>query len=143
MEKLVKKITNVAVIVLSAVAVIAGFMVAIKGNGATKGLDASFSIIYILLCIALLLIVLFAVMQIVSSKKQIVRTLILLAACVVIVLISYFIAPTELSDVAVKVGVSQSIYKWIGTALNVAYIVFAGVVIAFLGSLVYIKIKNR
>lgn len=144
MEKLIKRIANGAIIVLAAVAVIAGLIVAFKGGESPNGLDASFYVIYILICIAILLIGLFAVMQGISNKKQMLSTLILLAVCAVIVLVSYFLASSsQMSEVAIKVGVSESVYRWAGTALNIAYITFTGVVIAFVGSLVYVKMKNR
>jgi hypothetical protein len=144
MEKLIKRISNGIIIVLAAVAVIAGLIVAFTFKEGTmpKGLDASFVVIYILLCVSIALIVCFAIAQMLSSKKQIVRTLVLLAVCAVIVLVSYFVAPKELSDVAVRIGVSEGVYQWVGAALNIAYIAFFGVVLAFIGSLVYIKIKN-
>ena len=142
MEKLIKKIANGVVIALTAVAVVAGLFVAFKGGEAPKGLDASFSVIYILTCLAVLLILFFAVMQMVSNKKQFVSALVLLAVCAVIVLVSYFLAPSNLSEVAMKVGVTENIYVWAGTILNIAYIVFGGVILAFLGSFIYVKIKN-
>ena len=139
MEKLIKRITNGILIALATIAVVAGLMVAFKGG---KGLDASLWIIYILLCVAILLIVFFAIAQILSSKKQIVSTLIMVGIFAVIVLVAYFIAPSELSEVAMRVGVSEGIYKWAGTALNIAYIAFFGVILAFIGSFVYLKIKK-
>ena len=144
MEKLIKRITNGAVMALAAVAVVAGLVVAFtyKEGTSPKGLDVSFVVIYVLLCVSIAAIILFVIMQLLSNKKQLMSALVLLAVCAVIVLVSYFIAPRELSEVAVRIGVSEGIYKWIGAGLNIAYITFAGVIIAFIGSLVYVKIKN-
>ena len=142
MDKLVKKISNGVLLVLTTIAVVAGLIVAFK-DGSSSGLDTSFSIIYALLCIAILLILFFAVTQMLSNKKQVIATLIMLAVCAVIILVSYLVSPSELSEVAIKVGVSEGIYKWVGTALNIAYIAFIGLICALIGSIVYIKIKNR
>ena len=154
MEKLIKKITNGTVMALAAVAVVAGLMVAFSGikdpsdlllpkySGTNTALGSSFSIIYILMCISIAAIVFFVIIQLLSTKKQMMNALVLLAVCAVIVLVSYFIAPRELSEVAMRIGVSEGIYKWIGAGLNIAYIAFGGVIIAFIGSLVYVKIKN-
>jgi hypothetical protein len=155
MEKLVKRITNGIILALAAIAVIAGLVVAFSGiskdpsdlllpefSGVSTALGSSFRIIYVLTCVSILLIIFFAITQILSNRKQLVSTLIMLAICAVIVLVSYFVAPKELSEVAMKVGVSVGIYQWAGTILNIAYIVFAGVILAFIGSLIYVKIKN-
>jgi hypothetical protein len=88
-------------------------------------------------------IIFFAIFQFLSDKKQITRTLLLLVIAIVIVLIAYFLAPTELSEVALRSEVNESAFRWVGTALNVTYITFFGVILAFLGSIVYVNIKNK
>ena len=143
MEKLIKKITNIALLALSAIALVAGLYVAIKGSEATTAMDMSFYLTYILLFIGIIMIIAFAILQMVSNKKQLISTLVMIVAVVAIFFVCYLIAPSELSDVAQKVGVTEGTYKWIGGALLFAYITFIGVIVTFLGTFVYIKIKNR
>ena len=144
MEKLIKKITNIALLALSAIALVAGLYVAIKGSEATTAMDMSFYLTYILLFIGIIMIIAFAVMQMVSNKKQLISTVIMIVAVVAIFFVCYLIASnSELSEVAKKVGVTQSVYDWVGAALLFAYITFIGVIVTFLGTFVYVKIKNR
>jgi hypothetical protein len=145
MDKLVRRIVNIAVIVLAVIATIAGLYVAIKGTDYAKEsstLDISFYISYILFFAILAMLVFFVVLQVLSSKKSIISTLVLLGIAAVITLISYALADNQLSDVALRIGVSESVYKWTGAGLNITYIVFFGVIAAFLGSAVYTKIKK-
>ena len=143
MEKLIKKITNIALLALSAIALVAGLYVGVKGAEASAAMNLSFYLTYALLFIGIIMIIAFAVMQMASNKKQLISTLIMLVAAVAIFFVCYIIAPSELSDVAKRVGVTESVYKWIGGALLFAYITFIGVIVTFLGTYVYIKIKNR
>lgn len=142
MEKMIRRITNIIIIALTAIAFVASLFVAFTSGESAMALNTAAIILYVMAIIAILMIIVFAVAQIASSKKQMIKTLIMLAIVVVIVLISYFAAPAELSEVAVRVGVSESAYKWIGAAVNVAYIAFIGVIVALLGSFIYIKIKK-
>lgn len=145
MEKSIKRITNSILIALTLIAVVAAIIIPFTGEeSGSRDLTMNIGAIgmYILGIIAIVLIIVFAVAQIASSKKQLLKTLILLAGVAIIVLISYFIAPSDLSDVAIKIGVSESVYKWVGAGVNVAYVAFIGVVLAFIGSFIYIKIKK-
>jgi len=140
MEKLIKRITNIAIIIVAGIAVVTGLVV-----GFTKSqtnLDISMYLTYILLFIGIVLIAAFALIQVASSKKQLISALIMLVIAAAVFLVCYVIAPSELSDVAKRVDVSESVYRWIGAALNFAYIVFGILIVAFLGSFVYMKIKN-
>ena len=146
MDKLIRKIINITVVALAVVATTAGLYIALKGNEFAvehqTGLNISFYITYILFFAILAMIVFFVIVQVFSNKKSMVQTLILLAICVVITLFSYWIAPKELSDVAMRIGISENIYKWAGAGLNIVYLVFTGVIVAFLGTFIYTKIKK-
>ena len=61
---------------------------------------------------------------------------------IVIVLIAYLAASPELSEKALKLEVSESVYKWSGALLNMAYILLAGVIAAFFGTIIYSKLKK-
>ncbi len=142
MEKSIKRITNIILIVIAAVAIVAGFFVAFKGEESQMGMDISMYLTYAMVLVAIVLILVFAFAQIASNKKQLISTLIMLAVVAVIVFVCYLIAPSELSDVAKRVGVSENIYRWVGASINFAYITFAGVIVALLGSMIYMKIKK-
>jgi hypothetical protein len=160
MEKLIKKVANILIIVLSAIALIAGLVAAFKGGGKSleklllpsnkdlyaslnTTLNISFNITYIFLFAILAMLAFFVIMQVFSTRKTMIRTLILLAVAAVIIVLSYIPASSaELSDVALQLKISEGVYKWAGTALNITYIVFFGVILAFLGSFVYTKIKK-
>ena len=145
MNTLIKKIINIGIGLLAAIAVLSSlyFVIIKDANTEVMGsLNVTFMITYVMRLIALAAIILFAIFQTVSDKKKIVRAVILLAIAAVIILIAYFIAPSTLSDVALRLEVAPTIYKWVGTALNVTYITFFGVIAAFLGSIIYVKIKN-
>ena len=145
MEKSIKRITNIILIALTLIAVVASIIIPFTGEeSASRELTMNIGAIgmYILAIIAIILIVVFAVTQVASNKKQLISTLILLAVVAVIVLISYVLASSDLSEVALKVGVSESVYRWVGAGVNFAYIAFIGVILAFIGSFIYIKIKK-
>ena len=155
MDKLVKRIVNIVVLVLAVIGTVSGLYFALGvaskypatadllavGEKSTS-LAISFSIMYILFFAILAMVAFFVILQVFSSKKSLIRVLILLAGAAIIALFSYMIAPSDLSDVAMRVGVSESVYRWTGAGLNIMYIVFAGVILTFLGTLVYIKIKK-
>lgn len=131
--------------ILAAIAGLASlYFVIIKdaNTEAMGSLNITFIITYIMIILAIAAIILFAVFQIVSNKKQLIRTLIMLLIASTIVLVAYFLASSELSDIALRLEVRPSIYKWVGTALNVTYLTFLGVILAFFGSVIYVKIKN-
>jgi len=145
MEKTIKRITNIIILVLTAIAVVAAIMIPFTGEeSASREMSLNIGAIgmYILVIIALAIIVVFALLQVASNKKQLISTFVLLAAVAVIVLLSYLVASSELSSVAMKIGISEGLYKWIGAGVNVAYVAFVGVVLAWIGSFVYIKIKK-
>jgi hypothetical protein len=145
MEKSIKRITNIVLIVLTAVAVVAAFIIPFTAKESASremSLNIGSIMLYILAIDAIVLIIVFAVAQVISNKKQLLKTLILLAIVAVIVLVSYLLAPSDLSEVAALIEVSESVYKWIGAAINVAYVAFAGVILALAGSLIYTKIKK-
>ena len=145
MDKLVKRIVNITALTLAVIATLSGLYVATKGADVAKtsvNLDISFYITYIMLFVILAMLVFFVVMQVVSNKKTMITTLALLVVAAVITLFSYLIASSELSDVAVRIDVSEAMYRLSGTLLNIAYIVFIGVIAAFAGSFIYTKIKK-
>ncbi|MDY0014686.1 MAG: hypothetical protein RBS13_00580 [Bacteroidales bacterium] len=145
MEKLIKKSVTIGVFVLAAIAACASLYFVLFKDAAIESmgiLNITFYITYLMIILSIAAIIFFAIFQILSDKKQMIRTLILLAIATTIVLIAYFIAPTELSDVALRLEVNESAFKWMGTALNVTYITFLGVILAFLGTIVYVNIKK-
>ena len=150
MEKTIKRITNIIILALTAIAVIAAVMIPFTAASTPEEVSASREMslnigavgMYVLAITALILIVVFALFQVASNGKQLVSTLVLLAIVAVIVLISYFAASAELSEVAMKIGIGEGLYKWIGAGVNVAYIAFMGVILAWIGSFVYVKIKK-
>lgn len=145
MDKIIKKIITIGVSIVAAVAGLASLYFVIIKDANTKAmgsLDLTFYITYAMIILVIAAIIFFAIFQMFSDKKRIIKTLILLAIAAIIVVVAYFIAPTELSDIALRLEVSESVYKWVGTALNVTYITFCGVIVAFLGSIIYVKIKN-
>ncbi len=101
MEKSIKRITNIILIALTLLAVIASIIIPFTGEeSASRELTMNMGAIgmYILAIIAIMLIVVFAVTQVASNKKQLFRTLLLLAGVAVIVLISYFLASSDLNE---------------------------------------------
>ena len=150
MEKTIKRITNIIILALTAIAVIAAILIPFTTPTTMEAVSTSREMslnvgaigMYILVIIALVLIAAFALFQVASNKKQLINMLILLAGVAVIVLISYFIASAEPSEVAVKVGVESGLYQWIGAGVNVTYFAFVGVILAWIGSFIYIKIKK-
>jgi RNA polymerase subunit RPABC4/transcription elongation factor Spt4 len=145
MEKSMKKIrmiTNIVIITLSALGVVAGLMVVMTGGMSEIAKDMVLSVTSAMAAIAIILILAFTVIQLASNVKQLIKTLIGLAVVVAVFLLCYVIAPTEMSDIAIKIGISESLYRWVGAMLYFGYIIFAGVIIALIGSLVYVKIKN-
>lgn len=145
MDKIIKKIVTIGALALAVVAACASLYFVLFKDAAVESmgvLNITFYITYFMIILIIAAIIFFAIFQILSDKKQIVRTLVLLAIAVVIVLIAYFLASAELSDVAQRLEVNESAYKWVGTALNVAYITFFGVIASFIGSIIYVNIKR-
>ncbi|MGI6292537.1 MAG: hypothetical protein ACOXZH_09005 [Bacteroidales bacterium] len=140
MDTLIKKITNITLIVVSIAATLAALIYNMLDN--ESAMNWSFYILYAMIIAVVLVLVFFAIIEVFSSKKQILKTLLLLGIAAVVVIIAYIIAPSDLSDVAIRLEVTSSVYKWIGTSINVVYFVFLGVVAALLGSVIYLKIKK-
>ena len=140
MDKLIKKIANISVLIITIAAISASFIYLFSEKEAA--LNWCFNILYLLVILVVLLLVLFAVIGIFSNKKQLFKTLILLCFCAVLIVIGYFLAPSELSDIALRLEVAPAIYKWVGTAVNVTYFTFLGVILAFISSIIYVKIIN-
>ena len=138
-SSLLKRITNIAVIALAAIGIVFAFAFI---AGMNSGLDISFYLVYVMIFLVALIIIGFTIAQIVSTRQSLIRTLILLGVAVVIILIAFLIAPSELSEVAQRVGVSTGVYKWAGTLMNITYIMFFGFIVALIGSLIYTKIKK-
>ncbi|MBO4581700.1 MAG: hypothetical protein J5701_05360 [Bacteroidales bacterium] len=105
-------------------------------------LNIAFYITYFMLFIIAIALIGFTIVQIASDKNRIKSTLILLGIVAVITVIAYFTASGELSDVAIRLNTTTGMYKWAGTLLNIAYIMFFGVFAALIGSVVYTKIKK-
>jgi len=145
MEKLVKKISNIALLAISGIALIMVLYTGINGGKSPIAMDMSLYLTYALLFIGIILIIGFLFMQLASNKKQLIRTLVMLVGIVVVFFVCYLIASynSELSEVAKRVGVSHSTYNWIGGALLFAYITFGALIVTFLGTYIYVKIKNR
>jgi len=156
MEKLVRRITNIAVITLTSVTGLFGLYVMFNGDKFHVGgqnpitlvknpiaMDTTFYLMYLMFFIGIALILGFGIMQIISNKKQIIKTLAIAVIAVVVYWVCYLIAPAELSETAMKVGITEDAYKLVGGMLNVVYAMFAGVLLTFLGMKVYTKIKNR
>ena len=149
MEKLIRKITNIAVIALAGTTGLLGMLVVFTGGNLEVGkptpisMDATFYLTYVMFFIGAALIIGFGLLQIISSKKQIIMTFALIVAAVVIFAVCYWIAPSELSEVAMKMGISEGEYKLVGAMLNFVYAMVIGLASTFVGMLVYSKIKNK
>ena len=160
MEKLVRRIGNIYVIVIAFIAVVFAFIATFNMNGAGSvaelqaannttaltALNVTYSLlVYALIGMSLLLIVAFLIIQVVSNKKQAISTLILLGVSALVVLVAYLLAPKEITavdEVALRVGISNGLFVWVSTLMNIVWIVFIGVIAAIVGSLVYVKIRK-
>jgi len=150
MEKLIRKITNAVIIAIAGTAGLLGMYVVFKGADTVNlvayapiAMDATFYLMYFLAIIGAALILGFGILQIISSKAQIIKTLVIAVVAVVVYWLCYLIAPAELSETAMKIGITEGAYKLVGAMLNFVYVMFLGVVFTFFGMYVYTKIKNR
>jgi hypothetical protein len=125
---------------LTAFVIITGMTVVFTGNESV--LDVSLFVTYIMAFIAVILILVFAILQIASYPKQLVRALILLAVNAAIFLLCYLITPDTMSNVAQQLGLTLTVYKFVYAAVYYTGIVLAGVIVALIGSIVYVKVKN-
>ncbi len=140
MDTLIKKITNIALIAIGLLAAASSITyLLVKANVA---MNLSFYILYAMLAAVIIVLLSFTIFRIFTDKAQIIKTAILLVAFAAIIIIGYIIAPSELSEIATRLEVSTFVFKWVGTAINVVYIIFLGVIAAFIGSLIYIKLKK-
>ena len=113
------------------------------GDGKNQGpLNFSMTMLYVLIGVAIALILVFLILQVIADKKQLVRFGLLLLIAVGVVLIAYLTASSQLSEKAALLEISQSVFKWSGALINMAYILLGGVVAAFFGTIIYTKLKN-
>ncbi len=149
MEKLLNRITTIAAFTVAIIASVFVFVAAMHGQKYLEagpqnqhGLDIAMYIAYFMVAIIAIALVGFTIMQIVSDKNRIKSTLILLGIAAVVFVVAFLTASGELSEVAIRLGTTVGIYKWSGTLLNISYIMFFGVIAAWIGSAVYTKIKK-
>lgn len=140
--KKLRSICNIILLVVGVLAAIACLIFAMGDESKTGMLSFSMSLLYVMIGAAIALILLFLIIQVLSDKKQLIRFGLLVAIAIVIVLIAYLAASPELSEKALKLEVSESVYKWSGALLNMAYILLAGVIAAFFGTIIYSKLKK-
>jgi hypothetical protein len=149
MEKLIRRITNIAVIALTGVTGVFGLYVMFNGDKFQVGgenpmaMDIAFYLMYLMFFIGVALILVFGLMQIISSKKLIIMAMALIVAAVAVFGVCYWLAPNELSEVAMRMGITEGAYKLVGAMLNFVYAMVIALGSTFLGMLVYTKIKNR
>jgi len=145
MEKLIRRIASIILLAVAGIGVLAVLYAIVKGDEFAKTascLDISLYIMYALLIIVLAILAFFVVLQISTSKKTAIKSLTILFAGAVIIAISYLISSSQLSDVAMKMEVSEMAYRWTGAGLIMVYILFIGVILTFIGSLLYTKFKK-
>lgn len=140
MDTLIKKITNITLLIVGLL--VAALSIAYLLTETNATLNLSFYLLYGMLAAVIIVLLSFTIFRTFTNKAQIIKTAILLVAFVVVIIVGYIIAPSELSEVAVRLEISTSVFKWIGTAINVVYIAFIGVIVAFIGSFIYTKLKN-
>jgi len=149
MEKLIRKITNSIIIAIAGGAGLCGLYVVFacgdirRGDPTPLSMDMAFFLTYVLIFTGAALVLVFGIMQIVASKRRIIGTLIIAVIAVLTFLICYWVAPTEMSEVAIRMDMTESTYKWVGASLNLAYVMVAALVLTFIGMQIYIKIKDR
>jgi len=145
MDKLIKKIAYLTVIVFTVIAI--AFSLILMFTGSPKvlifSLNLSLYFTYFMCLVAIVLIFFLVFGQIASNKKQLIRTLLLGLGVVAIFLVCYWGASSTVSEIGLRIGVSETAYKWVGAMLNFTYITFLGVILAFVGTLIYVKIKNK
>ncbi|MDR1458946.1 MAG: hypothetical protein LBI60_01865 [Bacteroidales bacterium] len=140
MEKLIRRITNIVVIALAAIAIITGLIVMLTGNKTI--LDISILITGMMAFIAIILILVFAILQIASNPKQLVSALILLAVNAAIFLLCYLTSPDTMSNIAIQLDLTLTVYKFVCAAIYYTGIVLAGVIVALVGSIIYVNVKK-
>ena len=137
-----RTVCNIALLVVGLLAAASCLIFAMGDKGNTGPLSFSMTLLYILIGVAIALILCFLIMQVASDRKKMVRFGLLLLIAVGVVLIAYLTASSQLSEKAVKLEISQSIFKWSGALINMAYILLGGVIVAFFGTIIYSKLKK-
>lgn len=140
MDTLIKKISNIALLFIGVLVAVSSLIYLF--NESDTAMSLSFYVLYGMLAAVIIVLLFFTLIRIFFDKKQIIKTSILLVVFAIIISIGYIIAPSELSEVASSLEISTSVYKWVGTSINVVYFAFLGVIIAFVGSFIYIKLKK-
>ena len=92
--------------------------------------------------LAIALILFFLIMQVISDRKKMIRFGLLLLIAVGVVLVAYLAASSQLTEKAIKLEISQGVFKWSGALINMAYILLGGVIVAFFGTIIYSKLKK-
>ncbi|MBO7624121.1 MAG: hypothetical protein J6S82_02305 [Bacteroidales bacterium] len=140
--KKLRTVCNIALLVVGLLAAVSCLIFAMGDKGNTGPLSFSMTLMYILIGVAIALILCFLIMQVASDRKKLIRFGLLLLIAVGVVLIAYLTASSQLSEKAVKLEISQSIFKWSGALINMAYILLGGVIVAFFGTIIYSKLKK-
>ncbi|MBO4281873.1 MAG: hypothetical protein J5873_01585 [Bacteroidales bacterium] len=140
--KKIRTVCNIALLVMGVLAAAACLIFAMGDSKNQGPLNFSMTMLYILIGVAIALILFFLILQVISDKKQLVRFGLLLGIALVVVLIAYFAASPELSEKAIKLEVSKTVFKWSGALINMAYILLAGVILSFFGTLLFAKLKK-
>lgn len=98
---------------------------------------------YLLFGIAIILAVIFPVVRLATRPKEAMKSFIGLAAVVVLVLIAYAISDGTPMNIVGYSGTDNvpSILKFSDTILFTMYFLFAGAIVAIVGSEIYRKIK--
>ena len=140
--KKLRMLSNIILLVLGLAAVFSCMIFAMGSQSSQGSLSFSMTILYILIGLAIALILFFMISQVISDKKRLISFGLLLVVGIIVIVVAFLMAGSELSDVAIRLDVSKGLFKWSGTLLNMAYIMLVGVIAAFLGTLIYSKLKN-
>lgn len=140
--KKIRTICNIATLVLGVLAAVACFVFAMGDNSKQGPLNISMALTYVLIGLAIAIILFFMISQIISDKNRMFRFGLLLGIAIIVVVIAYLFAGSELSETASKLEVSSSVFKWSGTLINMAYIMLIGVILSFVGTSLYAKLKK-
>ena len=140
--KKVRTSCNIALLVGGVLAALACLIFAMGDQKSTGALDFSMTLMYIMIGIAIALILFFLIMQVISDRKKMIRFGLLLLIAVGVVLVAYLAASSQLTEKAIKLEISQGVFKWSGALINMAYILLGGVIVAFFGTIIYSKLKK-
>lgn len=140
--KKLRTICNIALLVVGVLAALSCLIFAMGDGSKTGALDFSMTLTYILIGAALALIIFFLIIQVISDRKKLVRFGLLLLVALAVILLAYITAGSELSQKAIDLEISKSVFKWSGALINMAYILLGGVIVAFFGTIIYSKLKK-